>query len=68
MTKFVHIVYVHPVENGESNLYKVKFEKEFTTKEAAENWIYLYNFLYLETELRQAVYYGCVNDETGELV
>jgi len=67
MTKFVHIVYVHPVENGEPNLHKVLLEKEFTTKQQADKFILLFNTpdikLYVE-----AVYLGCVNDETGELV
>jgi len=68
MTKFVHIVYVHPVENGEPNLHKVKFEIEFATIEEATSWTKWYNYSYgAEGEFR-AVYYGCVNNETGELV
>ena len=67
MTKYFHIVQVHPVENGEPNTYKVVLEKEFTTKQQADKFILLFNTpdikLYVE-----AVYYGCVNDETGELV
>jgi hypothetical protein len=63
MTKFVHIVYVHPVENGEPNLHKVKDEQEFETKELAEFFVRHYT----EPTLK-AVYYGCVNDATGELV
>jgi hypothetical protein len=65
MTKFVHIVQVHPVEQGLPNLHKVKFEQEFDTWEEAVHWVNLFN--YPATEL-QAVYLGCVNDETGELV
>ena len=65
MTKFVHIVYVHPVELGEPNLSKVKEEQEFTNMIAAQDWIINYNAVYEKT---RAVYYGCVNDETGELV
>jgi hypothetical protein len=65
MTKFVHIVYVHPVENGEPNLHKVVMEQEFATWEEAVHWVRLFN--YPETDVK-AVYYGCVNDETGELV
>jgi hypothetical protein len=64
MTQHKHIVQVHPVENGEVNLYKVEFEKEFETREEAAGFIRLYN--YPETEY-QAVYRGRVNDATGEL-
>ena len=69
MTKFVHIVYVHPVELGEPNLHKVELEREFETKEEAERWVELYN----DNEKifgneDRAVYLGCVNDATGELV
>jgi hypothetical protein len=65
MTKFVHIVRVHPVENGEPNLHKVKEEQEFTNMVAAQDWIINYNAIHENT---RAVYLGCVNDETGELV
>lgn len=65
MTKYVHIVQVHPVENGEPNLYKVKQEKEFWYKERAEEWIERYN---AKSNQYRAVYLGCVDDETGELV
>lgn len=65
MTKYVHIVQVHPVELGEPNLHKVREEFEFGTKVEAEDWIDFYNsarqFKY------QAVYRGRVNDATGEL-
>jgi hypothetical protein len=69
MTKFVHIVQVHPVELGEPNLHKVELEREFRLKEEAERWVELYN----DNEKifgneDRAVYYGCVNDATGELV
>jgi hypothetical protein len=65
MTKHIHIVYVHPIESGEPNLYKVKHEVEYDTKKDADAYIETFNAQY--TDLR-AVYYGCVNDETGELV
>ena len=65
MTKFVHIVQVHPVENGEPNLSKVKQEKEYDTKYGALAAVMDYNLIYKKT---RAVYRGCVNDETGELV
>lgn len=65
MTKFFHIVQVHPVENGEPNLYKVLEEFEYTTKEDAEAIIWHWNETWTD---RKAVYVGCVNDETGELV
>ncbi len=65
MTQFVHIVYVHPVEQGEPNLHKVKLEWEFDTVKQAEDAIQLWNDSVTNT---RAVYYGCVNDETGELI
>ena len=65
MTKFVHIVQVHPVENGEPNLSKVKQEKEYDTKYGALAAVMDYNLIYKKT---RAVYVGCVNTETGELV
>jgi hypothetical protein len=71
MTKFVHIVQVHPVENGEPNLYKVKAEHEFDTEQEAKDLVASFNKIekdFPEEPLMQAVYYGCVNDATGELV
>jgi hypothetical protein len=69
MTKFVHIVYVHPVENGLPNLHKVVMEQEFPNKEQADYFIELYEIMNKTAHLgEQAVYLGCVNDETGELV
>lgn len=64
MTKYVHIVQVHPVENGEPNLYKVKQEKEYDTKYGALAAVMDYNLIYKKT---RAVYHGRVNDATGEL-
>ena len=74
MTKLVHIVQVHPVENGEPNLHKVLSEQEFDTKQESEAWVNEYNTEYAgvrfgnKNPYRSAIYYGCVNDETGELV
>jgi hypothetical protein len=69
MTKFVHIVYVHPVENGEPNLHKVREEKEFESHFNALQWIDIRNGRAEQKgEALKAVYLGCVNDETGELV
>lgn len=65
MTKYFHIVQIHPVENGEPNLHKVKREEEFDDFRQAMRWIKDYNLNYEKT---RAVYRGCVNDETGELV
>ena len=66
-----HIVQVHPVENCEPNLHKVKAEQEFNTKEEADMFILRYNAQdgvgFNPNDLRQAVYLGRVNDETGEL-
>lgn len=74
MTKYIHIVQMHPVENGEPNLAKVVREIEFagpTGKESAERYIELYN-QHPEPDRHgyptKAVYVGRVNDETGELV
>jgi hypothetical protein len=69
MTKLVHIVQVHPVEQGLPNLHKVKAEREFNTKESAEAYVRAYNKNF-DAGIREhkAVYYGCVNDATGELV
>ena len=74
MSQFVHIIYVHPVENGEPNLHKVLSEQEFDTKQESEAWVNEYNTEYAgvrfgnKNPYRSAVYYGCVNNETGELV
>lgn len=66
MTKYVHIVQVHPVENGEPNLHKVELEYEFADKAVAIQWMQNWN----DNEFvntAKAVYYGRVNDATGEL-
>jgi hypothetical protein len=63
MTKYVHIVQVHPVENGEPNLAKVILKKEFETRIGAERWTKIYDGI---GDLK-AVYIGRVNDATGEL-
>jgi hypothetical protein len=66
MTKYFHIVQVHPMYDGILQTHKVELEKEFETKERAEQYIGAFNALG-RGEYR-AVYVGCVNDETGELV
>jgi hypothetical protein len=68
MTRYVHIVQVHPVYDGILQTHKVKNEIEFGTIEEATSWIKWYNYSYGAEGEYQAVYYGCVNDETGELV
>lgn len=72
MSQFVHIVYVHPVENGEPNLHKVRYEQEFDTVSQAEAWMGKFNTPNYRVDkgypAYKAVYYGCVNDATGELV
>ena len=75
MTKYVYIVQVHPVELGEPNLYKVKAEREFNTEAEAREWVRYYNTLGdnmrkqgADLPNQKAVYFGQVNDETGELV
>lgn len=64
MTKYFHIVQVHPVELGEPNVAKVKREEEFVTVQEAQEFIADFNSNH--TAL-QAVYVGRVNDTTGEL-
>jgi len=69
VTKFVHIVYVHPVENGLPNLYKVKHEAEFQFYGEADKYVKQQNRKFKKAgDALQAVYYGCVDDNTGELV
>jgi hypothetical protein len=71
MTKYFHIVQVHPVENGEPNLHKVNLKRKFDSKEAAQSWVNLFNATevkYDDGTKDRAIYYGCVNDKTGELV
>lgn len=65
MTRYVHIVQVHPVENGEPNLHKVKHEKEFDTQRVAELYVESYNEG--GNNMFKAIYHGRVNDATGEL-
>ena len=68
MTTYKHIVQVHPVELGEPNLYKVKGEGEFDTKEAADAYINRFNEFQEKTKGEvKAVYLGRVNEATGEL-
>ena len=68
MTKYVHIVQVHPVELGEPNLHKVKREDEFEEKWRADNFLDWANKHYEARNLPlKAVYFGRVNDATGEL-
>ena len=65
MTKYFHIVQVHPVENGEPNLYKVVEEFEFFEKSIAMACVEDFNERY--EGYQKAVYRGRVNDATGEL-
>ena len=70
MTKYVHIVQVHPVELGEPNLVKVVAENEFDNKADADQWIEVYNLNPKQDRHgypTKAVYLGRVNDTTGEL-
>lgn len=68
MTKYVHIVQVHPVENGEVNLHKVKTEREFDTEADARSYEWNFNTDVKKKGFKlRAVYRGRVNDATGEL-
>lgn len=68
VTRYVHIVQVHPVELGKPNLHKVKTEREFNTQESAEAYVLAYNKNFdAGIRAHKAVYLGRVNHETGEL-
>ncbi len=68
MTQYRHIVQVHPVENGEANLSKVKLEHEYKSKRMAMKYVDYFNMYYEHEEIDwKAVYRGRVNCETGEL-
>ena len=70
VTKYVHIVQVHPVELGLPNLHKVVSENEFETKADADWWIETFNLRGATNrhgDTTVAVYYGRVNDATGEI-
>ena len=69
MTKFVHIVQVHPIVQGILQTHKVKEEFEFDEQWKAETCVEWMNKDYeLHNPELRAVYLGCVNDATGELV
>lgn len=69
MIKYVHIVQVHPVENGEINLHKVEMKLEFGEKKDADWYVEVTNASIKEhgNYPFKAVYLGRVNDATGEL-
>lgn len=69
MRKFSYIVQVHPVELYGPNLYKVKEEQEFATEHNALVYIAIRNQEFERKGKKlMAVYVGCVDTETGELV
>jgi hypothetical protein len=69
MSKFVHIVQVHPVELGQPNLHKVKYEAEFQFHDDALAYVKQQNRMFKKAgDALEAVYLGCVNDATGELL
>ncbi len=67
-----HIVQIHPVEAGKPNLFKVRGEHEFNFKASAVKWMEGFNRVYAATEDDpeefRAVYLGCVDTDTGDLV
>lgn len=69
MTTYKHIVQVHPVENGQPNLYKVRAEHEFWLEASAKKWADDMNKVEHMGGSPEfmAVYRGRVNTETGEL-
>ena len=66
---YTHVVRVHSVVNGKPNLSKVKAEFMYDEKREAYQRIELMNedFEALNLSMK-AVYAGCLNNETGELV
>jgi hypothetical protein len=72
MNELVHIVQVHPLENGWANLSEVLSKRKFDTREQAEDWVINFNYDGQDdgrwARDMIASYYGCVNDATGELV
>lgn len=62
----IHIVRVHPVQNGNPDLNTIGAEHKLVSKEQAEHFIKMFN--QPETrgrkEFARAVYYGCVNNES----
>jgi len=69
MTQFFHIVQVHPIVGGHLNDHKVLEEREFESPFEAHSWVEIRNTRAQQNkEALLAVYVGCVNDETGELV
>lgn len=70
MTKYIHIVQIHPVQLGKPNLAKVVEEREFDNVDDARFFRMDYNQNPKQDRHgypTQAVYHGRVNDETGEL-
>jgi hypothetical protein len=67
--KYLHIVQILSVENGEPNLNAVLKEKEFVDPAEANQYIKEFNIAAdINGVQKQAVYLGLVNTETGELV
>ena len=67
MKIYKHIVRIHPVENGEPNLHKVRAEHEFWFEASAKKWAEGMNKVESmdDDPENMAVYCGRVNDETG---
>jgi hypothetical protein len=69
MPKFVHIVQVHPIVQGILQTHKVKHEAEFQFHDDALAYVKQQNRMFEKAgDALEAVYLGCVNDETGELL
>jgi len=68
MTKYVHIVQVHPVELGKPNFAKVVAEQEFDTEDQAYAFQTQHNdgkFYNRHGDRTFAFYHGRINDATG---
>ncbi len=67
--KYLYIVQILSVENGEPNPNAVLKEKEFVDPAEANQYIKEFNIAAdINGVQKQAVYLGLVNTETGELV
>lgn len=62
---YTHVVRIHTMENGELNLHKIVKEIEYSELESAENCIEHWNETAIHTK---AIYLGCVNNATGDIV
>ena len=66
--KCIHIVNVHRVENGVTDLEQLHRKEKFEHQWQADQCVEWLNLAYEAYNLKlKAVYFGCVNIVTGEL-